>query len=83
MDPMLQGYSQVYDPNKKDNRLFSFLFADKVLFSKVKPLPHEQSRLQGKVVALTNPYDKNHVIFRRVVATETLWVKRLDDGGII
>ena len=37
----------------------------------------------GKVVALSNPYDKNEVVFRRVVATERLWVKRNDDGGII
>ena len=59
MDPMLQGYSQVYNPNAKHSRVMSFLLADKVLFSKVKPLPNEQSRLQGKVVALTNPYDKS------------------------
>ena len=41
MDPMLQGYSQVYDPSKKDNRFMSFLLADKIMFSKVKTLPHE------------------------------------------
>ena len=57
--------------------------ADKILYSKVKALPNEQSSLTGKVVAMVNPYDEKEVIFRRVIATETLWVKRMDDNGII
>ena len=86
MDPLLQGYSQVYEggrPLTASERFLSFLLADKALYSKVKLMPAEHSRMQGKVVAMVNPYDKKQVIFRRVVATETLWIKRLDDGGII
>ena len=64
-------------------RIASFLLADKVVFSKLKALPNEQSKLTGKVVAMINPFDKSEIIYRRVVATETLWVKRADDGAII
>ena len=32
---------------------------------------------------MINPFDKSEIIYRRVVATETLWVKRADDGAII
>ena len=63
--------------------MFRFWLADKALFWNFGVLPNQQSELQGKVVAIINPYDKSQIIFRRVVATESLWVKRLDSGGIV
>ena len=84
MDPILQGYNQVYEAGVKSGHpIARFLLADKVLFSKVKALPNEHLHLQGKVIALRNPYNKKEIVFRRVIATESLWVKRSDDGGII
>ena len=66
-------------------RLQSFCFADKVYYSKTKAfsLPKQLKTLKGKIVAMQNPYKPDQIIFRRVIATEYLWVKRLDNGGII
>ena len=32
---------------------------------------------------MINPFDQSQILFRRIVATETLWVQRMDDNGII
>ena len=53
---------------------------DFILYSKVKPAKIDQ--LQGKVVAIRDPYT-NKVIFRRVIATELFWIRRIDDMGLI
>ena len=51
MDPIFQATSQVFDSTKAKTvpslreRLLAFLMADKLLFSKVKALPNEQSEL--------------------------------------
>ena len=51
MDPIFQANTQVFDSNKATavpslrERLLAFLMADKLLFSKVRALPNEQSEL--------------------------------------
>jgi len=39
--------------------------------------------MHGRIIAFKNPYDPSQVIFRRVIASELLWVKRKDDNGLI
>ncbi len=61
----------------------SFISTDYVLYSKIKPWQKEYKSLIGKLVAIKNPYDSSKVLYRRVIATELLWVKRIDDSGLI
>ena len=45
--------------------------------------PSKSKDMQGSIVALNDPYHPGTILFRRVIATENMWVKRKDDGGII
>lgn len=66
---------------KINEQPFSFIDRnDWILYSKIKPQKIEN--LTGKVVAVRNPYT-NKIIFRKVIATEFLWVRRYDDMGLI
>ena len=60
-----------------------WFMSDCILFSKIKPDKKGMPTLIGHIVALDNPYAPGETIYRRVIATENLWIKRKDDGGII
>ena len=62
-------------------RLESWLVSDKVMYSKMRP--DRVEILRDKVVALKDPYNPGCVIYRKVVATEHLWVRRYDSGTIV
>eukprot|EP00347_Sterkiella_histriomuscorum_P023723 403333608 len=61
-------------------RTGGFPFADRVLYQQFYLI---KEKLQGKIVAVQNPYKKNEIIFRRIIAEQNQWVQRIDDGGII
>ena len=54
--------------------------AQYVQYSKLKP--ESMSELHGRLIAITHPNRPNEVIFRRLVGSELLWVRRKDDGGV-
>jgi hypothetical protein len=91
MTPIFLPNGKLYDlskqkENSKSNQSFfdklsSFLMADKVLYRKQKP--EKLNQLNGKVVAIQNPFNAKQVVYRRVTATEQFWVRRIDNGGII
>lgn len=61
----------------------SLINTDRILYSKLKPKPRDYKDLLGKVVAIKNPFDPSKILYRRVIATELLWVRRIDDSGLI
>jgi len=61
-------------------RRAGFPFSDTVFYFKHVP---PKQKLRGSIVAVRDPFQQGHVVFRRVIADEGQWVQRMDDGGII
>ena len=80
MTNLLKGENQ-HSNESLLSRLEGWLVLDKVMYSKMRP--DRVDDLRGKVVAIKDPFNPGLVVYRRVVATEHLWVRRYDTGTLI